>query len=59
MKIDPNSEQDCMHLAFICEENGNYADAKKYFQKAIQKNPKSDVAYNNLGALFLKTKDSK
>jgi len=50
---DPNNPELYYNLGVGEDKQGNKAEAKTYYEKAISLNPKYSNAYNNIGALIL------
>lgn len=53
---NPNNVQDLINAAISSRLNGDEAGAISYYKKAIQADPKSGLAYNNLGNIYFRDK---
>lgn len=53
LEKDPNNPELYYNLGVGADQSGNKEDARKYYEKAIELNPKYAAAYNNIGAIIL------
>ncbi len=56
LQANPDNAQISMALAGLYEQLGNKDDARKIYEKVIEKNPDANLAINNLAALLLESK---
>lgn len=57
MELQPNNPQLTCSLGYLCWLQGNTDDAAYYYRQAIIQDPGYDVAYNNLGVVYLEDKN--
>lgn len=53
LEKDPNNPELYYNLGVGADQLGNKEGARKYYEKAIELNPKYAAAYNNIGAIIL------
>ncbi len=53
LEKDPNNPELYYNLGVGADQQGNKEEARKYYEKAIELNPKYAAAYNNIGAIIL------
>lgn len=53
LNVHPDDSEVLFSLGLMEKRRGNYSQAEDFYKKAIQYNPQMDIAYSNLGNIYL------